>query len=161
MNCHTRIITQVSLSSHSMFLDYPVLLLSTTSRSPFSNASPLLYANLQAKLLESGEGLGGVKKGDKQVYFLHWVSNTAFNTQLHNHCCQHTERSQEHAVTVAENSKIPPFKHKESHTRGLSLIFNGFRLKINMVLFSSVEIKSKQFSETMSLENACVPEESL
>lgn len=67
MNCHTRIIAQVSLSRHSMFLNYPVLLLSAASRSLFSNASPLLYANLQAKLLESGEGLGGVKKGDKQV----------------------------------------------------------------------------------------------
>lgn len=51
-----RIIIWLSLNSHTMFLNFPVLLLSATSRSPFSNASLLLYTNLEAKLLESGAG---------------------------------------------------------------------------------------------------------
>lgn len=39
--------------------------------------------------------------------------------------------------------------------------FNGFRVrKINLVLFSPVEIKYKHFSEKMSLENEHMPQES-
>lgn len=161
MNYHRRIVTQVSLSSHSMCFYFQVLLLSATSRSPFSNASLLLYATLPSKLLESK---GGNRKGQETGRLSFFIAlATLLKTQVHNYCSQHRGRSQEHIVIVGENTNKSPFKHKGNHMRPFTdFFFNDFRVnRIYLVFFSPVEMKSKHFSEVMSSENEYMPEKNL
>lgn len=158
------IIIWLSLNSHSMFLNLPVLLLSATSRSPFSNASLLLYANLQAKLLESG---AGDREGQRRkMGRFSFPIGSATWLYLRHSCiipAANTEEGAKNTLLQWEKTvRCPLLSTRQVTYEAFQwFFFNGFTVrKINLVLFSPVEIKYKHLSEIMSLENDHMPEES-